>query len=78
MIHGFTTLTKSKKNAEQTMETAQLTPPKKFKRVYSAWKAMASILWDQGVIMIDYFVQGRKIHGAYYAGELRQLSQEIS
>ena len=35
---------------------------------------MASIFWNsQGVIMIDYLEQGRKINGAYYAGELRQL-----
>ena len=46
-------------------------PPKKFKRVYSAGKVMASIFWDsQGVIMIE---QGRTINDAYYAGEMRWL-----
>ena len=40
---------------------------------------MASIFCDsQGVIMIDYLEQGRKINGAYYAGELRRLFQEIA
>ena len=54
-------------------------PPKKFKRVSSAGKVMASIFWDsQGVIMIDYLEQGRTINGAYYAAELRHLRQEIA
>ena len=40
---------------------------------------MASIFWDcQGVIMIAYFKQGRTINGAYYAGKLRWLRQEIA
>ena len=40
---------------------------------------MASVFWDgQGVIMIDYFEQGRTINGAYYAAELRRLRQEIA
>lgn len=53
-------------------------PPKKFKRVPSAGKVMASIFWDsQGIIMIDYLAQGRTINGAYYADELRRLRQEI-
>ena len=53
-------------------------PPKKFKRVHSAGKMMASIFWDsQGVIIFDYLEQGRTIKGAYYAGKLRWLRQEI-
>ena len=53
-------------------------PPKKFKRVHSVWKVVASIFWDsQQVIMIDYIEQGPTINGANYAGELRQLRQEI-
>ena len=40
---------------------------------------MASIFWDsQRVIMIDYLMQGRRINGAYYAGEFRRLHQEIA
>ena len=40
---------------------------------------MASIFWDsQEVIMIDYLEQGCRINSAYYAGELRQLRQEIA
>ena len=36
--------------------------PKKFKRVHSAGKVIASIFWDsQGMIMIDYLEQGRTI-----------------
>ena len=54
-------------------------PPKKFKIVHSALKAMASIFWDsQGVIMIDYLEQARTINGAYFAGKLRRLRQEIA
>ena len=40
---------------------------------------MTSIFWDsQGVIMIDYLEQGCTIKGAYYAGKLRWLRQEIA
>ena len=47
------------------MEAPWLTSPKYFKWVHSAWKVMASIVWDsQGVIMIDYLEQGRTINGA--------------
>ena len=53
-------------------------PPAKFKRVSSAGKVMASTFWDnQGVIMVDYFQEGRTINGAYYAVELRRLRHEI-
>ena len=52
--------------------------PKKFKRVSSAGKVMASIFWDsQGVIMVDYLAEGHMINGVYYAEELRWLHQEI-
>ena len=49
-------------------------PPKKFKRVSSAGKVMASNFWDsQGFIMVDYLEEGPTIKGAYYAdGRLRQ------
>ena len=61
------------------MEAPWLTPPKKFKRASSAGKVMASVFWDSlGVIMIDYLQQGRTIHGACYAAELRRLRQEIA
>ena len=53
-------------------------PPKKFKRVSSAGKVMASIFCNnQGVIMVDYLEEGPMINGAYYAEELRRLHQEI-
>ena len=40
---------------------------------------MPSIFWDsQGVIMIDYLEQHHTINGAYNAGELRRLRQEIA
>jgi hypothetical protein len=54
-------------------------PPKKFKRVPSAGKMMASIFWDsQGIIMVDNLEQGRTINGMYYADELKRLRQEIA
>ena len=54
-------------------------PPKKYKRVSSAEKVMASVFWDsQGVIMINYLEQGRTINGAHYAAELRRLRQKIA
>ena len=38
-----------------------------------------SIFWDsQGVIMIAYLEQGPTINGAYYAGKLRRLHQEMA
>ena len=37
-----------------------------------------SIFWDShGVIMADYLEEGRRITGAYYTEDLRQLCQEI-
>ena len=54
-------------------------PPKKFKRVHPAGKAMASIFWDsQEVILIDYLEQGPTINGKHYVGELRRLHLGIS
>ena len=54
-------------------------PPKKFKRVHSAGKVMASIFLDSpGMIMIDYLEQSCTINGAYYAGEWRRLRTEIT
>ena len=55
------------------------TPPsKKFKRVSSAGKVIASIFLDnQGERMVDYLEEGRTINGAYYADELGRLRQEI-
>ena len=52
--------------------------PKKFKRVSSAGKVMASIFWDysQGVIMVDYLEEGCTINGACYAEELMWLFQK--
>ena len=37
------------------MEAWRFSPPKKFKRVPSVGKVMASVFWDcEGVLMIDY------------------------
>ena len=69
---------------ESKMQSMQLKHPgsllpKKVKRVSSAGKVMASVLWDsQEVIMIEYLEQGRTKKGAYYAAELRRLCQEIA
>ena len=39
-------------------------PHKKFKRVHTTGKVVASIFWEsQGVIMIDYLEQGPTING---------------
>jgi hypothetical protein len=54
-------------------------PPKKFKRVPSAGKMMASINWDgQGVIKIYSLEHGCTINGPYFADKLRRLHQEIA
>ena len=41
---------------------------------------MTLILWDNqlGVIIINYLEQGHTINGAYYAGELRRIRQEMA
>ena len=53
-------------------------PPKKFKRVSSAGKVIASIFWNsQGVIMVDYREDGRTINGACFADDLRRLRETI-
>ena len=52
-------------------------PPPKM--VQSTGNVMATIfLKSQGVVMVDYLEQGRTINGAYYAGKLRWLRQEIA
>ena len=74
MRHGFPTLTQSKQRKYPGSPH-----PKKFKRVHSAGKVIASVFWDsQGVIMIDYLERGRMITGAYYARKLRRLRQEFA
>ena len=51
-------------------------PSKKFKRVSSARKVMASIFWDnQGVVRVDYLREGCTINSAFHAEELRRLCQ---
>ncbi|XP_030003909.1 histone-lysine N-methyltransferase SETMAR-like [Sphaeramia orbicularis] len=53
-------------------------PPKKFKRVASVGKVMASVFWDcEGVLMVDYLQKGQTINGEFYASELRKLKKEI-
>ena len=56
-----------------------LPPPKKFKRVSSAGKVMASIFWDsQGVIRVNYLGEGRTINGAYFAEKKRKVDSRCS
>ena len=44
------------------MEALCFAPPKKFKRMFSAGKVMASIFWHiHGFIMVGYFEEGRTI-----------------
>ena len=68
---SITFILRPKQKVEYAMEAPWLTPPKNFKRVSSAGKAMACIFWDsQGIIMVIYLEEGRMINGAYYAEEL--------
>ncbi|XP_066270858.1 histone-lysine N-methyltransferase SETMAR-like [Branchiostoma lanceolatum] len=74
-VHHFDPESKEK-SKEWTKKGSQL--PKKFKRVASVGKVMASVFWDsEGVIMIDYLQKGQTINGEYYASELRQLKAAI-
>ena len=53
-------------------------PPVKFKSQASANKVLANIFWDiEGIIFIDYLVEGKTINGAYYANLIRRLRQEL-
>ena len=75
-VHHFDT--ESKKQSKQCKQPG-LPRLKEFKRVHSAGKVMASIVWNsQGVIMIDYLEPGRTINNTYYSGELRWLRQKIA
>ncbi|XP_066302907.1 histone-lysine N-methyltransferase SETMAR-like [Branchiostoma lanceolatum] len=74
-VHHFDPESKEQ-SKEWTKKGSQ--PPKKFKRVASVGKVMASVFWDsEGVIMIDYLQKGQTINGEYYASELRQLKAAI-
>ncbi|CAH1242186.1 SETMAR [Branchiostoma lanceolatum] len=71
-VHHFDPESKEQ-SKEWTKKGSQ--PPKKFKRVASVGKVMASLFWDsEGVIMIDYLQKGQTINGLlsmeYYASEL--------
>ena len=58
-VHHLTQGQKCKANNGSTL----VHPPKKFKRVHSAGKVMASIFWvNQGAVMIE---QGSTINGIY-------------
>ena len=68
------------KSKKQSMQWKYPGSPssKKFKKVSSAGKVMASIFWEsQKVIMVYYLEERRTINDAYYAEQLRRLSQEI-
>jgi histone-lysine N-methyltransferase SETMAR len=58
----------NKKNKKQSMQWKHPCSsfPKKFKRVPSTGKMMASMFWDsQGIIKIDFLEQGCTINGTY-------------
>ena len=75
-VHHFDQ--ESKMQSKQWKHSGSLAP-KKCKRVHPAEKLMALIFWDsQWVIMVNYLEQGRTKNGAFYAGELRRLCQEIA
>ena len=60
-VHHFDS--KPKKKSMQWKHPGSSTPKKKVNRVSSAGKVMASIFWDnQGVIIADYFKEGRTIN----------------
>jgi hypothetical protein len=86
MKDGSITSIQNKKQNKKTTTTEHavnspwLTPPKKFKRMPSKGKSMASIFFldSQGIVMVDYLKQCRAMNGTYYANELRRLRQEIA
>ena len=78
MRHRFTTLTQNKKCRAKNGSTLAYPLLRNLRGFIQQGRVMASIFWDsQGVIMIDYLEQGHTINGAYYAGKLRWLHQEI-
>ena len=56
------------------MAAQRLTPPQKFRKKKSAGKVLASIFWDQDVILlIAYLPKGQTINVEYYLSLLVQL-----
>ena len=77
-LGSLTLILRIKRRVSYAIEAPWFNPPKKFERVSSAGKVMASIFWySQGVIVGDYLERGCTINGAYYAEELRRLHREI-
>jgi len=52
-------------------------PQKKFQVEKSAGKVLASIFWDQEVILIDYLPKGQTINAEYYSSLLVQLRDDL-
>ena len=62
----------------QTKRASNGIMPKKFKRVSSVGKLMASVFRDcEEVLMIDFLQKGQTINGEYHASNLRQLKEPI-
>ena len=74
-VHHFDP--ESKHESMERREKESQTPCK-FKKTRRSGNVMASIFWDcEGLIMIDYFQNGKPISGQYYADELVRLRQSI-
>jgi histone-lysine N-methyltransferase SETMAR len=74
-IHHYTP--ESKQQSKQWAE-AGCSAPKKTRSVPSAGKSMASVFWDaEGILIIDYFENGKTITGKYYYNILTRLDKKI-
>ena len=79
MRHGFTALTQSQKCRANNVSNLAHHVLRNLRVFIQQGRWWPQYYGDsQGVIMIDYLEQGRTINGAYYAGELRRLRQEIA
>ena len=79
MRYGFITLTRSQTRRANNGSTLAQPHHEKATRDHSAGKVMTSIFLDsQWFITIDYLEQGRTMNGAYFAGKLKWLRQEIA
>jgi hypothetical protein len=72
-IHHYTPESK-----QQSKRRTKCSAPKKTRSVPSAGKVMASVFWDDEVILfIDYFEKGKTITGEYYSNFLTRLDEKF-
>jgi len=74
-VHHFTP--ESKRASKQWKHT-ESSPPKKFRRIASAGKVMASVFWDKsGIIHVDFLPRGININSDYYCQVIQDVHNAL-